>query len=90
MSKSARFLISGRVQGVGFRWWTRKQAQRLGVRGWVRNLADGRVEVKAAAESGDMKQFITLLREGPRTGQVIELQQYDLMEDLEVGFLIRT
>jgi len=57
-------IIRGRVQGVGFRWFTRETAQRLGVRGWVRNLRDGSVEAEAEAAEAVLHQFIAELRTG--------------------------
>lgn len=60
-----RYLVSGRVQGVGFRYFTRARARELGIRGWVRNLADGRVEVVASASERDLALFEQRLGEGP-------------------------
>ena len=63
-------LISGRVQGVGFRWFTERQARQRGVRGYVRNLPDGRVEVLAQAEREVMSAFLDVLRDGPGAARV--------------------
>ncbi|HMM97095.1 acylphosphatase [Phycicoccus sp.] len=54
--------VRGRVQGVGFRWWTRARALELGLAGWARNTADGRVEVVAEGERADVEALLALLR----------------------------
>lgn len=64
-------IITGRVQGVGFRAFTQRQARAAGLRGWVRNLTDGSVEVVAAGRDLALEQFRTTLRNGPR-GAVVE------------------
>jgi acylphosphatase len=56
--------VSGRVQGVGFRWWTRSQALALGVDGWARNTSDGRVEVVAEGSRAACEGLLAVLR-GP-------------------------
>ncbi len=61
-----RFVVSGRVQGVGFRWFVRNAARELGLTGWVRNLADGRVEAEASGPPEALDAFERRLREGPR------------------------
>lgn len=66
----ARLLISGRVQGVAFRWHTRRTAQRCGVAGWVRNLPDGRVEAVAEGPPRPVNDFIEWCRKGPPAAQV--------------------
>lgn len=58
-------LIEGRVQGVGFRHFTRLNAHRLGVHGWVRNRDDGRVEIRAEGAKYRLEQFIKKVRKGP-------------------------
>jgi acylphosphatase len=58
--------VRGRVQGVGFRWWTRARALELGLAGWARNLEDGRVEVVAQGPPGSCEQLLVLLS-GPGT-----------------------
>ncbi len=63
--QKARIEISGRVQGVGFRFSTQQAAQELGVKGIVRNESDGTVYVEAIAEQETMDQFIEALRKGP-------------------------
>jgi acylphosphatase len=65
-----RALISGRVQGVGFRYHTRARARELGVAGWVRNLADGRVEVRLEGEPAAVEALVDWLRTGPPGARV--------------------
>lgn len=60
----------GRVQGVGFRWWTRARALELGLAGWARNLEDGRVEVVAEGERAACEVLLALLRTGGAPGRV--------------------
>ena len=60
-----RLHISGRVQGVGFRFFARDQARRLGIKGYVRNLADGGVEIVVEAAPSILDQFIACLKKGP-------------------------
>ncbi len=69
-----RYRLTGRVQGVGFRYFTYRSAQRLGVKGWVRNRDDGDVEVHAEAESPILKEFEGHLRSGPFFARVLGLE----------------
>lgn len=66
--------ISGRVQGVGFRHFTRKNAGELGLSGWVRNMADGNVEALLAGENQSVKQMIERLENGPVTANVTNIE----------------
>ncbi|KGN31855.1 acylphosphatase [Knoellia sinensis KCTC 19936] len=59
--------VRGRVQGVGFRWWTRARALELGLVGHARNTSDGRVEVVAQGPRGAVDRFVALLSEQPST-----------------------
>lgn len=74
MSDRRAYRISGRVQGVGFRWWARQEANRLGLRGTVRNDPDGTVRLDAAGEPGDLDALEERLREGPRGASVSEVR----------------
>ena len=69
-AQQLRWLVSGRVQGVGFRWFVLRHAERLGLAGWARNLSDGRVEVVAAGPPAALAELEAALREGPRFGHV--------------------
>ncbi|GAA0922208.1 acylphosphatase [Nonomuraea longicatena] len=62
--------VRGRVQGVGFRWWTRARALELGLAGWARNTADGRVEVVAEGARDGCARLLDLLRGCDTPGQV--------------------
>ena len=73
MRVARRFVISGRVQGVGFRYFTREVAVREGVTGWVRNLADGRVEARVEGEREAVTRVERALRNGPRGARVDEV-----------------
>lgn len=66
--------VSGRVQGVGYRWFAKEQAQAFGLSGSVRNLADGRVEVFVAGPQQEVYEFIGRLREGPSLARVLDLE----------------
>jgi acylphosphatase len=66
----AAFRVTGRVQGVGFRWWARAQAAALGLTGTVRNAADGSVEVQARGPDHALAELERLLGEGPLHAQV--------------------
>ena len=69
-----RFLVAGRVQGVGYRYFARDAARLEGIRGTVQNLDDGRVEIVAAGESEAMSRFERALRRGPAGARVEDLQ----------------
>ncbi len=66
----AGYRVTGRVQGVGFRWWTRSLAVRLGITGTVRNLSDGSVAVHARGTGDQLRRLEALLREGPPGARV--------------------
>jgi acylphosphatase len=70
---AARFFVSGRVQGVAFRAYTRAQANALGLRGYARNLSDGRVEVLAVGDTDAIERLAEWLRHGPPLAGVDEV-----------------
>jgi acylphosphatase len=69
--------IAGRVQGVGFRWFVREEARRLGLSGWVTNLPGGEVEVEAGGEASSLERLRRALEVGPAGAQVERLQDMD-------------
>jgi acylphosphatase len=69
-----RFLVAGRVQGVGFRYFARDAARRDGIAGTVQNLEDGRVEVVACGDAEAMVRFEIALRRGPAGARVEDVQ----------------
>ncbi|HTL40779.1 MAG TPA: acylphosphatase [Pseudolysinimonas sp.] len=81
---ATRVLIAGRVQGVGFRWATRAEAERLGATGTVRNLPDGRVEVVV----DDCPELVEWLRHGPAGADVTGVEVADAAASGESGFRI--
>jgi acylphosphatase len=60
-----RLVVRGAVQGVGFRWFAREAAQRLGVAGWVRNREDGSVEIAVSGDDDRVEQFAAAMERGP-------------------------
>lgn len=70
-----RLLVSGRVQGVGFRWFVREAARQHRLAGWVRNRPDGGVELEAAGDDAAFRQFIEEIREGPPGARVDEIRE---------------
>jgi acylphosphatase len=72
------FLIQGRVQGVGFRWFVQREAGEMDLRGWVRNTEDGEVEVVASGTVEDLAELRASLRRGPRGSRVDHLIEHYL------------
>jgi acylphosphatase len=81
--------VSGRVQGVGFRWWTRARALELGLTGWAANLDDGRVEVVAEGPPAALDELLALLRSGAAPGRVDLVVEHRAMARGAVGFVER-
>ena len=75
--EARRFLVTGRVQGVGFRWFVEREAHILGVAGWVRNNADGRVEVFAQGTPAQLAGLRSRLHEGPRAARVDQVEELE-------------
>ena len=75
--KAINCLVSGRVQGVGFRMATSQQSKLLGLKGWVKNLGDGRVEVYACGEQNLLIQLHKWLKHGPNIARVIDVECRD-------------
>lgn len=67
-------IVEGRVQGVGFRAFVTREADRLGITGWVRNRRDGSVEVVAEGKRSSLDQLLSALRRGPAAASVIEVK----------------
>ncbi len=84
-----RLHITGRVQGVGFRFSTREEARRLGVRGWVRNLADGTVEAVIEAPKETLESMLAFCHRGPRYAEVDGVDAREEAPENLVGFEIR-
>ncbi|EFI35078.1 acylphosphatase [Desulfonatronospira thiodismutans ASO3-1] len=78
---SMHCILSGKVQGVFFRSWTQEQAQSLGVKGWVRNLHDGRVEVLAQGDENALAEFKKRLIQGSSMSEVKDIKCEDMEYD---------
>jgi acylphosphatase len=87
--RGVRLTITGRVQGVGYRMWAERTALRLGVTGWVRNRADGSVELQATGPADAVAALIEACREGPRAATVADVAVTDAEGDDSVGFSAR-
>jgi acylphosphatase len=74
-AQARRFLVRGRVQGVGFRWFVEREALILGIAGWVRNNFDGTVEVLAVGTREQLAGMRSRLQEGPRAARVDEVEE---------------
>lgn len=83
-----QYLVEGMVQGVGFRFFARREALRLGLKGWVRNLPDGRVEAVGDGSLDQLLRFEVALREGPASASVTKLQITEIPDEgpLSSGF----
>jgi acylphosphatase len=73
--QARRFLVRGRVQGVGFRWFVEREAHLLQIAGWVRNDSDGSVEVLAMGTRDQLAGLRSRLQEGPRAARVDDVEE---------------
>lgn len=80
MAMVVHFLVRGRVQGVGFRWFVHREAAELQLRGWVRNTDSGEVECVAAGEPEDLAELRSMLRKGSRGSRVDAVIDHELDE----------
>lgn len=76
--RALRIWVTGRVQGVGFRYFTVKAARRLGLVGRVRNLHDGSVEVDVAGDEETLRRFKSELKKGPPASRVAEIEEQEI------------
>jgi acylphosphatase len=83
-----RIIISGRVQGVGYRIWMQRKAEALGVSGWVRNRPDGAVEALLAGETAAVEELARLCRRGPRFAEVVRIEEELADPPEEPGFRV--
>ncbi len=79
------YLVKGRVQGVGFRWFVHREAAEIGLRGWVRNTENGHVEVVAAGEPEDLAELHKALHRGSRGSRVDTVLQQELADSEAEG-----
>ena len=83
-------IVSGRVQGVGFRYYTISEAESLGVAGWVRNRSDGTVEIEAQAAAAVLDAFVEAIRRGPAFSEVDSVDETPIPESKQgAGFRLR-
>lgn len=84
-----RVLISGRVQDVFFRDSTKREAERAGVAGWVRNTSDGRVEAVFEGDQDAVERLVTWCRKGPDSADVARVEAYDEEPENLAGLSVR-
>lgn len=82
-TQTRRYVVTGRVQGVGFRWYVEREAQALSLAGWVRNRADGSVEILAAGTNQQLNALYDKLKQGPRASRVdnVEVEEAAPLKD---------
>ncbi|HWA64152.1 MAG TPA: acylphosphatase [Caulobacteraceae bacterium] len=83
---AARLVVRGRVQRVGFRWWTVRTARGLGLTGWVRNRADGSVEILAAGGARALAALEAACRDGPSAAVVMTVERHPAEDDGSASF----
>ena len=84
--RSVHVLLSGEVQGVGYRWWTVRTARELGLAGWVRNLRDGRVELRAEGPPPAVARLVALCDDGPPYAIVTKVDARNVPTEGLTGF----
>ncbi len=89
MKRTLRITITGRVQGVGFRYWFHREASSLGLTGWVRNHSDGSVEAVISGPSDKLDDMLSRCRRGPSAARVTDIAVADTGETAPAPFAIR-
>ena len=89
MTIARHIRVYGRVQGVFYRMWAQRQANELGVTGWVRNCPDGRVEAHVEGDEAAVTEIVERLRHGPPDAQVDDLRTWDVEPCEFDGFEVR-
>lgn len=89
MTVARHVTVTGRVQGVFFRAWTKEQAQSLGVSGWVRNTPDGHVEAHVEGDDAAVGQMLERMRRGPPSAKVEDVRTWDVEPCEFDGFEVR-
>jgi len=79
-AEARRWLVVGKVQGVGYRYFARQAARAIGVRGWIRNLPDGSCEVQVAGTADTLQRFREELLRGPRGARVEGIEEERLVQ----------
>jgi len=87
--KIVHIFLSGRVQGVGFRAFIRENAHRLGVKGWAKNLNNGRVEAVFSGPEEKVDKLVELVKKGPRFGKVKNIKINNDIDEEFTNFEIR-
>ena len=87
--QARRYYVRGQVQGVGFRYFVERSATALGVRGWVRNVDDGSVEVYAVGTHAQLSELAGLLWKGPRWAEVRGVEEAEAALEQHSGFFVR-
>ncbi len=78
--------VRGRVQGVGFRYYTLRQAQKLGLKGWCRNTVEGHVEVDAVGTEARLQEFLACLQKGPALSRVDDVV-YNIIDAADADYV---
>jgi acylphosphatase len=86
--KRFHIVVRGLVQGIGFRYYSDKEAKRLYLSGWVRNQSDGSVEIEVQGEEKLVLEFIEWVHQGPTNALVESVDITELPEKKEIGFAI--
>ncbi len=86
---AARLVVEGRVQGVGYRYWAMAEARRWPIRGWVRNRADGTVEILCIGAADAVEQFTARCGDGPAQARVLRVNVFPAADDGSLGFEAR-
>ena len=77
--KRVRMIISGRVQGVGFRYFTQREGERFGLVRWVKNLSNGDVEAEAEGDEAQVDAFVEAIRRGPPASRILNFQINEIL-----------
>ena len=88
-AKAKRWIVRGTVQGVGFRYFVQREATSLGLKGWVRNLDSGEVEVYASGSEKELKQLAAALHRGPAMAAVRGIDEREEVVQNLAGFSVR-